>query len=327
MANVGFRIKQIITALRVPGGYQGEHDDSSSGLAIFTSIMAALLIWFMISMQESYSIVRDFPVMVVNMPPDTALQENLPASVEVLVEGQGWQLLRLYTTLSPIQIDASLGTVDMLRLTAVSLAPDFIPRSVNPAEITLSLEKRTTRMIPIRVRHELQTVPPFNLVREMTAQPESLEVSGAVSVLATLEYWPTEVLRRERVNGSFSVSIVLSDTLSGLVDRSLNQVDAIAEVVEFTENRRLLDVSVIGAPPGASGFRLIPDQVAVRYTVPIRQFEASAVTDSFYAVVRFEDILSDTTGRVSPSVRIPNRIVVRDLHIETSRLQYYVILE
>ena len=65
MANVGFRIKQIITALRIPGGYQGEHDDSSSGLAIFTSIMAALLIWFMISMQESYSIVRDFPVTVV----------------------------------------------------------------------------------------------------------------------------------------------------------------------------------------------------------------------------------------------------------------------
>ncbi|MFV1981369.1 MAG: hypothetical protein ACC655_09470, partial [Rhodothermia bacterium] len=72
---------------------------------------------------------------------------------------------------------------------------------------------------------------------------------------------------------------------------------------------------------------LIPDQVSVRYRVPITQFEASAVTDSFYATVSYRDILQDTTGRVSPTIRLPRNIVIKDLNIETPRLQYYVVLE
>ena len=107
----------------------------------------------------------------------------------------------------------------------------------------------------------------------------------------------------------------------------LVQVATIAEITEFTENKRLLDVSVIDAPPGVSRFRLIPEQVAVRYTVPIDQFEAAAVTDSFYAIVSYDDILADTTGRVSPYIVTPPELTVRDLHVETPRLQYYVILD
>ena len=87
------------------------------------------------------------------------------------------------------------------------------------------------------------------------------------------------------------------------------------------------NVLVTGAPGGDNRFRLIPDQVNVTYRVPISQFEASAVADSFYATVSYSDILSDTTGRVSPRIKVPAEIVVKDLHIETPRLRYYVVLD
>jgi len=99
------------------------------------------------------------------------------------------------------------------------------------------------------------------------------------------------------------------------------------EVAEFTENRRLLDVKVIDAPPSASRFQLMPNRVSVRYVVPLSDFERSAVSDSFYATVPYDVIIADTTGRVEPSVHLPPALVIKDLVIETPRLQYYVILE
>jgi hypothetical protein len=327
MAKIRYRIRSLVDSLRVPPGYWEKYEESSNGWAVFASIVAAVLIWFMISMRESYSVVRDFQVEFVNLAPDTAFAERPLSSVLVRVEGAGWQLLKLYTTSTPIQVDANERDVDLFAAAARSLAPDLIPRSVTPAQISLALEQRSSRKVPIELRAQVEVVPPFDLVRQIRLDPDSVEVSGAISVLAQLQSWPTQELEMDRINKSFASKVALSDTLADLVRRSIDDVSAFGEVSEFTENSRMLDVIVSDAPSGQGRFRLIPDQVSIRYRVPIGQFEASAVTDSFFAIVSYFDILSDTTGRVSPTVRIPSDIVVRDLRIDTPRLQYYVVLE
>ncbi len=327
MSNLRQRIKSLGDSLSLPAGFRENYRDSSNGMAVFVSVMAAILIWFMISMRESYSVLSEFPIEYVNMAPDTAFAMEPTRSIQVRVEGAGWQLLKLYTANDPIQIDASLASVDLFSAAVRSLAPDLIPRSVTPAQIILPLELRTTVTLPIVLDAQIATVPPFELVNSIRIEPDSVVVSGAVSVLAKLEFWPTETLQLDHVNTSFSTSVALSDTLSGLVDRSIDKISTFGEVTEFTENTRLLDVVVTDTLSGKGRFRLIPDQVSVTYRVPISQFEASAVTDSFYATVSYRDILSDTTGRVSPKIQLPGNIVVKDLTIETARLRYYVVLE
>jgi hypothetical protein len=302
-------------------------EDSTHGLAIFVSIIAAMLIWFMISMRESYSVVRDFPVEFVEMPSDTAFADLPPSTVRVRVEGDGWQLLKLYTTTSAIKVDVSSGPIDLMTEASRNLAPDLIPESVSPTQMTLALEPRTSREIAVGLRSNIRTVPPFDLLRPIRLSPDSIVVSGAASVLDRLTAWPTEVLKLEHVNSSFTTSVRLADTLGGLVSKSITHVGAFGDIAEFTENRRQLQVRVTGAPPGEQRFRLIPNRVAVRYRVPIGQFDASTVADSFYAAVPYTEILADTTGRVSPDVVVPKDLVVKDLTVETPRLQYYVVLD
>lgn len=327
MANLGTRIRSVVQALRSTTGAAATRDDSSHGLAVFLSIIVSCLIWLMISMRESYTVVHAFPIAVVGLPPDTALQSSPPSQLTAEVEGTGWQLLKLYTSEIPIQFEASLSPIDLLRVTSQTLSPDLITRRVVPAEVTLDLGPRAERTIPVRVEYDIDVVAPFDLVGPLYADPDSVTVSGAETIIGQLSSWPTMQIRRTSVNSSFVERIALADSLHGLVDLSVAVVNVVAEVSEFTENRRLLDVVVVGAPPGSNRVQLMPDQVAVRYTVPIGHFEASALTDSFFATVDYDEILADTTGRVSPLIRLPEGLVIKDLQIETSRLQYYIILE
>jgi hypothetical protein len=294
---------------------------------MIVSVIAAALIWFMISMRETYSVVREFPVEYVNLPSDSAFREYPISNIRARVQGPGWQLLKLYTSTTPIKLEPSGGQVDLFQAASRSLAPDLIPQSVNPASAVIPLEGRTVKRVPVRLRSEITTAPPFDLLAPIQIRPDSVTISGAESVVSRIRYWPTEVLEGDRVNRSFSTTLRLADSLETLVEKSITQVSVAVTVAEFTENRRLLSINVIGAPTGEATFRLIPEQVAVRYRVPIAQFEASAVTDSFYAAVAYTEILSDTTGRVTPTVHLPRDIVIRDVTVETSRLQYYVVLE
>ena len=323
-------VSNLVTAAReysVSTGRGPERDGSSKGIAIFLSVVASILIWFMISMRESYSVVRDFPTTVINIPPDRALRASPPAAVRVQLEGRGWQLLKLVTSTQAIRLDASSSTVDLFRATAESLPSDVRPQSVSPPEIRLRMEERSSRRLPVELVVDIQTVPPYDLVQDMRALPDSVAVSGAASIISSLDRWKTERFVRKEVNESFTAYVPLSDTLSGLIDLDRSVVLLQAEVAEFTENRRLLDVKVTGAPLAASRFQLMPDRVSVRYTVPLTQFEASAITDSFYATVPYDEIVADTTGRIAPSVQIPENLAIKDLVVETPRLQYYVILE
>lgn len=302
-------------------------DGSSKGIAIFLSIVASILIWFMISMRESYSVVRNFPTTVVNIPKDRALRSPPPAEVRVQLEGRGWQLLKLITSPQKIRLDASTPTVDLYRATAESLPSDVRPQSVSPPEIRLRMEERAFRRLPVEIVADIKTVEPYDLVHPVRALPESVAVAGAASIVASLDGWKTKPFERDKVNESFSEYVPLSDTLKGLIDLDFSNVLLEAEVAEFTENQRLLDVKVIDAPAAANRYELMPDRVSIRYTVPITQFEASAISDSFYATVPYPLIVADTTGRVQPNIHIPADMVVKDLVVETPRLQYYVILE
>jgi hypothetical protein len=189
------------------------------------------------------------------------------------------------------------------------------------------MEERLYRKLPVEVDASVKTIAPFDLTRPVRALPESVAVSGAASIVSSLESWKTEHYERERVKESFTAFVSLDDTLNGLVQLDRAGVLLQADVTEFTEHKRLLDVKVTDAPATASRFQLMPNRVSVRYTIPLSQFEISAVSDSFYASVPYDVILADTTGRVEPSIHVPSNLAVKDLIVETPRLQYYVILE
>ncbi len=289
---------------------------------IFTfCLLASCLLWFTFSMQETYTQFFDFPTEVQNLPDDQALTLVPPSSIRVHVEGEGIQLLRLYYNPPTITIDASLSVID-LEVLAAEAASNVRSESVTPSSIVLQKEARIEKRIPIRSRLEINTADGYLAIGPVTLTPDSVTVSGAVSILDRLSYWNTVRLTRNESKDSVRVILSLADTLKELVEVSILETEAWSVVPQFTDGSREIEVRVKdGVNSMPVSFE--PARTTVTYQVPVDQFDLAQEATDFYAFVSFEEIRSDTTGKVYPLVNPPAGLILREIRIFPDAFRYY----
>lgn len=301
-------------------------DERRRGIAVAVSLLVAFVLWFTFSMRETYSVVLEMPVEVRNLPEGRALSRMPPERVRVTVQGEGWELLKLQRSPPALRISAQEPQVDLFAAASESgeLPTGVSVQSAIPSLLQLELEPEITRTVPIEPRVRVETAPLYDLLGPARVEPESVQVTGARSVLNTLAAWPTRRLDREEVRATVTATVALSDTLRGLVRRSVQQVQLTVPAALFTEATRELEVRTEAQPPGASPIRYIPGRVQVTYRIPVEQYERSLEAPDFYALVPYSEAINDTTGSVQPMLHLPEGLHVRDPRIAPRRLQYLI---
>jgi hypothetical protein len=309
-------------------GQTESHQDEpeQKWIAITVCILIALLLWFTLTMQESYTASFDLPTRIINLPNDTALTALPPSRVRVQVRGEGFQLLQLRYNPTAVPINASVDRVD-LEAIGSQLPKGLILETVNPRQFDLRKEPRITRQIPIRLHGEIETPATYDLMSPPQLSPDSVVVSGARSIVNDLSAWPTEPFRVEALRDSLVDRVALKDTLDGLVRLEGTTTTTVTAVARpFTEGSREIDVEVTGVPTTERFVRLDPSTVRVRYRVPLSQYEAAQQVPDFFATVSYEQIRADTTGRIRPEVHLPEDMVLRDVSVLPPVLGYYEVL-
>ena len=293
------------------------------GLVITFCILAACLMWFTFSVRETFTQVFEFPTVIQNLPPELALTSLPPQSVRVQVEGEGIQLLRLYYNPPTVPIDASEDQIDMI-LVMAEIASNVSTTTVMPQIVDIHKEAREIKRIPIRSHIRIVPVPGFHVVGDVRLDPDSVTVSGASSIIEQLDFWPSEKRRLSAVRDTVQLMVALSDTLDGLVDLDLTQTLITADVPEFTEGKRDIEIRVRDAPADQE-ITFDPAKTEVVYQVPIAQFDMAREAEDFYAFVRYSDILADTTGLVYPLINLPDGIEMRGVRLVQNAMRYYFV--
>lgn len=313
-------------------GTEGASDSpepvSRRWLAMLLSVIVALVMWFSFSMRGTYPVTMRLPIEIMRAPPGQALREAPPTTATVTLSGEGWTLLTLTRNPPTINVVADGTIVDLAAALQESGLPAGIQiQSIQPQTIELALDTRTTRRLPIRLRRQITTEPPYDLRRAPTLQPDSVMVTGAQSLLGGLEDWPTEVFVAENVNRDLRRRVALADTFGGLLSPAVTGTIVSAQVDKYTEWDRELVVEVENLPPGILGVRFDPARVRARYRVPLEgnDFDTAETTRQFRAVVDYFDIARDTTdGQVPVSARWPADLDVRDVTLLPDRVGYFI---
>ena len=292
------------------------------GFAIAISVLVSALLWFVFSMQKNYSLVVDLPTVVVNLPIERALTQVPPRSVRVQVEGEGISLFQLYYNRPAYPLDASLEVSD-LESTPPELPKNLRLESVMPRTFAARTDERVTRTVPIRLRYDVTTPDTYELLYPPIVTPDSVRVSGARSIIDGLTEWPTRRLRVSNLTDSVAAQVALVDTLQQLVDRELESTTAIAVAREFTGATRVVEVIIEGAPSTEKLVTLEPSRLTVRYRVLLSEFRESQRAPDFFATVQYDDIRSDTTGRVRPRLHPPANLTLRDMQWSPTSLRYF----
>ncbi len=292
------------------------------GLVITAAILVSSLLWFTFTMRETHTSILQLPTEVVNLPEDQALSQLPPETVRVQVVGDGWSILRL--RLRPTTIPINAGEDEVNILNAIPELPKNVDvQSVSPTRFTLWKEPRIMRRLPIRNLAEIETPPAHDIVSPPLLIPDSVDVTGAASVVAELEAWPTDRVTFENVRDTLDVRLALSDTLAGLVQKSVDAVNLRAFSEQFTEGSREIDVSVQGQPSSQTLVSLDPSAIRVKYRVLVSQYQDAQDAMDFFATVSYDDIRQDTSGRIEPDLHLPDSIVLRDVEWLPRTLGYY----
>lgn len=290
-------------------------------MAITLSVIVSSLLWFTFTMRETHTKVLQMPTEVVNIPENQSLSELPPDRVRVQVVGDGWSLLRLQFSPPSVPVNGAQNEVSVRD--AIDLPKNVDVQSVSPSQFSLTKERRISRRVPVELNARIRTPRTHSLIEPATIRPDSVEISGAASVVGAITAWPTQFRSFENVRDTLTARVPLSDTLSGLVTRNIEFVTMRAVSEHFTEARREVEVTVQGEPSTRQLVSLEPSRVEVSFNVVSSQYQEAMRAMDFYATVSYDVIRQDTTGRVRPILHIPEDLVIRDVRMRPERLAYF----
>ncbi len=299
------RIK-LFFKVRTPNPDQDIRSKRRERIAVFViAYIMALSLWFIVNLNGDYRITINIPIEVGAIPQDMALAEGLPEFLEVEVSGDGWKLVNLYSNPPEIPIDVIEGEVNLFDQVRqrFTVEQDVSVLKVQPLFISIGLEEKISKKIPIKLHSDLQFEDRYGLVSDPVFNPDSLTITGARSQINKIDYWMlSDTLSLSNVREDISQIIPITPK-DPLIDYDVDQIRFLADVSEFTEGEVSVYIRTRNIPRG-NIINYNPSTVTIRFDVPIEQYVEVQNLRPYEVYVPYQEILEDSTGFVTPDIEL-----------------------
>lgn len=298
-------------------------------VVFIVSLILALCLWLMVNLSRDYNINLNLPISLGAVPENQALSEDLPSTATVSIMGEGWKLINLYNNPPIVNIDVTESELNLYSQVQQQMTTqhDVNVQKVQPLILTLDLEERTTKKVPVRPVVNVSFDDQYDFIGTPSVEPDSITISGATSLVEGIEEWPTDSVAFEEVSRNLSQPVELKDT-SNLISLSHTEIEYNASVAQFTEGEAQVDVEGRNLPEGRN-VSYSPNTINIKYDVPIHEFPEIQDLNPFEVYVTYEQLMEDSTGFITPQVDITTddqyNIKVRSL--QPRRISYFMILD
>jgi YbbR domain-containing protein len=291
------------------------------------SFIASVLLWLYVNLNLGYTIVLPVPLDI-KLPNSQALGSELPSNVEVTLKGKGWELLGIMLSkkmtynldLSTYKKDSKINISQ--KITELLEIPQGISvLNVSPEYIEISFDNFTTKMV--RVKNLVNVVPKegYFIVGSPVISPDSVKLSGAMSVLSKIKFLSTEQVNINNVNSGFTRTFKIIDTLNNIVKIEPKTV-TITYNIELSAEKNIEDINVIvsNVPPDKEVL-LIPPKLKLYLRGGVEQL-SKINPEEILAGIEFKSIENDSLGFVSPKISLPVDASV--VKYEPQKFQYII---
>jgi YbbR domain-containing protein len=294
----------------------------------FFSLVFAILVWVSVNLGNEFQAKVVIPVSVENIPPTKSISSLLPESISLKIQGTGWQLLN--TILSP-NLRYTLDFNKLLRRDTlftynnvgehVQLPHDIHIFEISPETISVTLDSKVTKSIPVIPDVIIAYRNGFDIVGKINVSPESVTVVGARSLLASLHGWKTKLIQLKDVNAPVKVTADLMDTLSLEIEKPQFKSSIFFDVQPIAE-KTVDDIPVlVNQVPHNRTIVIIPPKISIIIRSGVNTV-ASLTEKDFQASIDYTSILLDTSGMIQPLITGPSN--VRIVQMNPEKIQYVV---
>ncbi|WP_139240180.1 CdaR family protein [Fodinibius roseus] len=291
------------------------------------SLILAVCFWFMVNLSRDYNLNVDLPIVAAGMPEDRALAQGLPETATVSISGEGWKLISIYNNPPPVNLNVTGSEVNLYdqvqqQMNAMS---EVNIQKVQPLMLTLNLEQRISKMVPVQPIFSISFEQQYGFTGKPTVQPDSIQISGAVSLIEDITGWPTDSLVVEGVSENISRTVPLNK--NELISLSQQEVQFNAAVAQFTEGEVSVDLETRNLPEGRR-ISYSPSSITVRYDVPIGEYADLRDEKLFEAYLTYEQIENDTTGYVKPQIEhLSDNEFIKIRSSQPRQVAYFMVLD
>ena len=228
------------------------------------SICIALIFWLLVKLSKAFESQKDFDILY-NVPDSKILVDTPPPSVRATLSGVGWDLLSYYLRRRESSIAINLGDVSNFNISSTLLINKINEKlgssslrvsNINQEYISLKLEEKIEKKIPVILSHSLQFAAQYDLKDTISMRPDSISIAGPYSKIAPVNEWYTQNLKLENLKTNTSLSLPLEPSKDQQLSLSQAEVQLVIEVEQFTQKKPCSSPLLSKTAPIASIFFL-----------------------------------------------------------------------
>lgn len=260
--------------------------------AFFTCLALAALAWIFTTLSQSFPFDAKALLAFKNTPRKRAFHSLQSDTVDIKVQGTGWQMLfqRMAGLNKPVEVDLrSLDKTDFVvlnsQLKQINEKRDADQQiiSINPDTLYFDFSDRAEKKVPVHLAAGLHYQRQFAQAGDVMIDPAYVTVTGPDNVINNIKAWNTDSLLQDSVNETIRTNVQLQPVKEANLNVYPRTVHVRVPVDEFTEKTVQVPVKLINNR-NFYNVKIFPQKVNVTFTTSLRRypemdedfFEASA---------------------------------------------------
>lgn len=250
-------------------------------LVLIICLLCAIGAWLFMALNHKYVYTAKTVLIYKDFPQKKAFKALQTDTVDLQVEGTGWQLLFARLRINPQSITISL---EKLNNRNFILFTEQLPQinkqletsqkiiSVKPDTLYFDFSKRTSKRVPVKLRSDFTYVKQFGLASQIQLKPSYVNISGPQEELKKITEWYTDTLKLSELQHSVNTRIGVKT--NNIVNVSIypNSIGVKIPVDEFTEKTVEVPLNIINNNDFYD-IKLYPKKVKVTFTVALSRYE------------------------------------------------------
>lgn len=248
---------------------------------IFLFIFISLSLWIFTKLSDEQTSKISFPIKFVKIPDLIIVEDGMESNINITVTSSGFDLL-LNSFIKPIELNLSLasfndgkGSIDLFKQ-KFQIEKQFfegtIINEIEPLSLEFVYSKLGRKKVEVSTNDELTFLSGYNKFDDWEIKPDSILVSGPISIIDTLHKVSTILIKYDNINSDINDFVELSK-IHSLLEYNAEFVEINLMVKKYTEKTLTSPIKMINLPDSLS-IRLFPQILEVSFTVPIESAES-----------------------------------------------------
>lgn len=250
-------------------------------MILISCFLLAIAGWLFMALNNKYVYTAKTVLIYKNFPQNKAFHPLQSDTVDLQVEGTGWQLLFARLRVNPQSIDISLDNLknrnyilfsEQLYNVNNQLETSQKIISVRPDTLYFDFSKRTVKRVPVKLVSNLQFSNQYGISGDVAITPAYVTVSGPTADLESIGEWKTDTLKLENMQYTTTTRISMMHNERKNVSIFPSSVEVKIPVDEFTEKTVEVPLKVINNRE-YHNVKIYPKKVQITFLVPLSSYE------------------------------------------------------